>query len=59
MTGGQPGRGQAGQTRPLALWPTERPVPSALTSDVAQLNEVALRFFRGQLADSWVPHHME
>jgi DNA primase len=30
-----------------------------LTSDVAQLNEVALRFFRSQLADSWVPHHLE
>jgi DNA primase catalytic core len=59
MTGGQPGRGQAGQTRPLALWPTEPPLPSALTSDVAQLNEVALRFFRSQLADSWVPNQLE
>ena len=58
MTGDQPGRGQTGQTRPLALWPTE-PTPPGLASDVAQLNEIALRFFRSRLANSWVPHHLE
>jgi DNA primase catalytic core len=59
MTVDQPGRGQADQTRPLTLWPTEAAAPLALISDVAQLNEIALRFFRSRLADSWVPHHLE
>jgi DNA primase len=59
MTGGQPGRGQVGQGRPLALWPTEPSTPPGLASDVAQLNEIALRFFRSRLDNSWVPHHLE
>jgi DNA primase catalytic core len=59
MTGDQPERGQVPQDRPLALWPMEPPTPPGLASDVAQLNETALRFFRSRLADSWVPHHLE
>ena len=59
MTGGQPGRGQVGQDRPLTLWPTEPSTPPRLASDVAQLNEIALRFFRSRLANSWVPLHLE
>jgi DNA primase len=58
MTGDQPGRGQVGQTRPLDLWPTEPPTPPGLVRDVAQLNEIALGFFRSRLANSWVPHHL-
>jgi hypothetical protein len=50
MTGDQPGRGQVGQTRPLDLWPTEPSTPPGSASDVAQLNEIALRFFRSRLA---------
>jgi DNA primase len=59
MTGDQPGREQAGATQPSALWATELSTPPGLASDVAQLNEVALRFFRSRLANSWVPHHLE
>jgi DNA primase len=59
MMDGQPGPEQIGQTRPLALEPAEPPAPPGLASDVAQLNEIALRFFRSRLADSWVPHHLE
>ena len=59
MTDDQPGPEQIGQTRPLALQPTGPPAPPGLASDVAQLNEIALRFFHSRLADSWVPHHLE
>jgi DNA primase len=37
----------------------EPPTPPGSASDVAQLNKVALQFFRSRLADSWVPHHLE
>jgi DNA primase len=59
MTGDQPGRGQVGQTQPLDLWPTEPSTPPGSASDVAQLNGIALRFFRSRLANSWVPHYLE
>jgi DNA primase len=59
MTDDQPGPEQIGQTRPLALQPAEPPAPPGLANDVAQLNEIALRFFCSRLADSWVPYHLE
>jgi DNA primase len=59
MTGDQSGREQVGATQPSALWPTEPPTPPELATDVAQLNEIALRFFRSRLVNSWVPHHLE
>jgi DNA primase catalytic core len=59
MTNSQPERGHVGQARPLARQPTGPPAPPRLASDVAQLNGIALRFFRGRLSDSWVPHYLE
>ena len=59
MTSSQPGRGHVGQARPLTRQPTGPPAPPRLASDVAQLNGIALRFFRGRLSDSWVPHYLE
>lgn len=59
MTGDQPGREQVGQTQPSILWPTEPPTPPGLAADVAQLNEIALRFFRSRLVNSWVPNHLD
>jgi DNA primase catalytic core len=59
MTDDQPGPEQIGQTRPLALKPAEPPAPPGLANDVAQLNEIALRYFHSRLADSWVPQHLE
>ena len=59
MSDDQPGPEQIGQTQPLALQPTGPPAPPGLASDVAQLNEIALRFFHSRLADSWAPHQLE
>ncbi len=59
MTDDPPGPEQTGQTRPLALQPAEPPAPPGLANDVAQLNEIALRFFHSRLADSWAPHQLE
>ena len=59
MTGGQADPRHAGPSRPLARQPAGPPALPGLASDVARLNEIALRFFRNQLADSWVPHYLE
>jgi DNA primase catalytic core len=59
MTDNQAGPEQIGQARPLPLQPAGPPVPPGSARDVAQLNEIALRFFHSRLADSWVPHHLE
>jgi len=59
MTGSQPRRGHAGKIWPLTSQPTGPPALSASASDVARLNEIALRFFRNQQADSWVPRYLE
>jgi DNA primase catalytic core len=59
MTDDQPEHEQIGRARPLALEPAGPPAPPGLASDVAQLNEIALRFFCSRLADSWVPRHLE
>jgi DNA primase len=59
MTNSRPGPEQTGQARPLTPQPAGPPAPPRLASDVAQLNEIALRFFRSRLAGSWVPRHLE
>ena len=59
MTDDQTGPEPIGEARPLALQPAGPPASPGLASDVAQLNEIAVRFFRSRLADSWVPRHLE
>ena len=59
MTDDQPGPEQIGQARPLPLQPAGPPAPPGLASDVAKLNEIALRFFHSRLAGSWIPRHLE